>query len=157
MSRSLPRPSQKSPRSSSMVRTETVSQNKFRAILKASEGWESDRIEPTAGSTPGFPDTVFWISGRALPVEFKVGRLIGPSTRHMVKVDYRPAQRLWWRKAALQNRTALVAVCTGPRVGLFRASEALALEITGVAFDTLFVREDVQLIRFMADEASGRH
>lgn len=85
-----------------MARPETIFQNRVRKLL----GVQSDRVEIGMGSTVGFPDTVFWPSGEALPVEFKIGRLV----EGRVKADFEPTQKLWWRKAVMDSRKAFVIV-----------------------------------------------
>lgn len=69
-----------------------------------------DRIEPSPvhGASPGFPDTVFWVFQRiAFPVEFKHLKKAKPG---FLRSEFRPAQKLWWRKAAASERRALVAI-----------------------------------------------
>ena len=85
-----------------MARAETNFQNRVRSML----GIPSDRIEITHGSTPGFPDTVFWPSGASVPVEFKVGRL----QEGRLRADFTPVQKLWWRKAKQKGYRAFAIV-----------------------------------------------
>lgn len=98
-----------------------------------------DRIEPTAGSTPGFPDTVIWVRGIAIPVEIK--RAARRRVGYMVTLT--PVQRLWWRKAADQNLIAFGAVSMKDDFsewalldagGMHRAGQGFALPIDQPVF-----------------------
>lgn len=107
-----------------MARPETKWQTKFRDSLP----FVSDRVEITAGSTPGFPDCVFWVHGLALPVECKVGF----TSRGRLFADFKPTQKLWWRKAHIEGRRAMAAASWGDRVVLLPPSRVPELWESGV-------------------------
>lgn len=75
------------------TRPESVFQS---AVRNASELW-SDRIETTGyGADPGRPDTDFYVDGRLLPIEFKIGSVAKDG---ILLATIRPAQRIWFMRA----------------------------------------------------------
>jgi len=74
-----------------MAKPETEFKTALRDAWKAYGGW-SEAYEPARGSGIGYPDVQFLDTGRLVPAELKIGRLLGA---FLFSDDIRPAQVKW--------------------------------------------------------------
>ena len=88
------------------MKLETQYKKEFRKLV----GVWSEVYEPTRGSGLGYPDVQLLVDRKLLPVELKVGKVVGGM---LMPEEVRPSQISWHHAFAREGGHALVLVCTG--------------------------------------------
>lgn len=89
-----------------MGASETAYKRKLRTVIG---GW-SCAYETRSGGSFGYPDLQFLVGGVLLPVEVKVGRVVGD---RLLSRQIRPSQIKWHHDFWVAGGKALILVCTG--------------------------------------------